>query len=104
LDRAFFDAAALRIKQTFTSEIDRSLPRWARRTNPVVRRDLGSYWKTLTPDMALVLRIYLVQVALILVSFVFPVTFILLMPTVTVTLVLLPIGVVMYAQSHVGLQ
>lgn len=98
MDRAFFDAAALRIKQTFTSEIDRNLPVWARRTNPIVRRDLGSYWKTLTPDMALIVRVYLAQVGLILVSFVFPVLFILLMPTVTVTLVLLPIGVVMYAQ------
>ncbi len=104
MDRAFFDAAALRIKQTFASEIDTNLPLWARRTNPIVRRDLGSYWKTLTPDMMLVLRVYLVQVGLIAVSFVVPVLFVLLMPTVTVTLVLLPVGVIMYAQIlyHIG--
>ena len=103
MDRAFFDAAAIRIKQTFTSEIDTNLPLWARRTNPIVRRDLGSYWKTLTPDMHLVLRVYLIQVGLILVSFVFPVLFILLMPTVTVTLVLLPVGLVLYAQILYGI-
>ncbi|MEP7292198.1 MAG: hypothetical protein ABI835_10455, partial [Chloroflexota bacterium] len=83
LEQAFFDGAAARIKQTFTNEIDRNLPVWARRTNPVVRRDLGSYWKTLTPDMGLVLRIYLSQVVLILLSFPFPLLFVLLMPTVT---------------------
>lgn len=98
MDRAFFDAAAIRIKQTFVNEIDTNLPLWARRTNPVVRRDLGAYWKTLTPDMMLVLRIYLAQVGLILLSFPFPILFVLLMPTVTVTLVLLPVGIVMYAQ------
>lgn len=98
MDRAFFDAATIRIKQTFVPEIDRNLPVWARRTNPVVRRDLGAYWKTLTPDLMLVLRVYLIQVGLIVVSFVFPVIFVLLMPTVTVTLVLLPVGIVLYAQ------
>jgi hypothetical protein len=103
LDRAFFDAAAIRVKQTFTNEIDANLPLWARRTNPIVRRDLGSYWKTLTPDMTLVLKVYLVQVGLVLLSFVFPVLFVLLMPTVTVTLVLLPVGLVLYAQILYGI-
>ena len=103
MDRAFFDAAAIRVKQTFSNEIDTNLPVWARRTNPIVRRELGSYWKTLTPDMMLVLRVYLLQIGLILLSFVFPVLFILLMPTVTVTLVLLPVGVVLYAQILYGI-
>jgi hypothetical protein len=98
VEQTFFDAAAARIRQSFSSEIDTDLPAWARRTNPVVRRDLGAYWKTLTPDIGLVLRVYLVQVALILLSFPFPLLFVLLMPTVTVTLVLLPVGLIMYAQ------
>lgn len=98
MERAFVDTASARIKQTFNSEIDTNLPEWARRTNPVVRRDLGSYWKTLTPDLSLVLRVYLIQVGLIILSFPFPLLFILLMPTVTVTLVLLPIGLVVYGQ------
>lgn len=98
MERAFVDTASARIKQTFNSEIDTNLPEWARRTNPVVRRDLGSYWKTLTPDLSLVLRVYLIQVGLIALSFPFPLLFILLMPTVTVTLVLLPIGLIVYGQ------
>lgn len=104
MERAFVDTASARIKQTFNSEIDTNLPEWARRTNPLVRRDLGSYWKTLTPDLSLVLRVYLIQVGLIALSYPFPLLFILLMPTVTVTLVLLPIGLVVYGQIlyHIG--
>lgn len=104
MEQAFFDSTAARIKQTFTRDIDRSLPSWARRTNAIVRRELGSYWKTLTPDMGLVLRVYLIQVGLILLSFPFPVLFVLLMPTVTVTLVLLPVGLIIYGQIlyHIG--
>lgn len=98
MDQALFDATAARVKHTFTTEIDRALPQWARRSNPVVRRDLGTYWKTLTPDTRLILRLYLAQVALILLSFALPIVFVLLMPTVTVTLVLLPVGAVLYAQ------
>jgi len=98
VDQAFFDAATARISKTFVHEIDRDLPEWARRSNPIVRRHLGSYWKTLTPDMSEIGRVYLAQVGFILLTFLFPVLFTLLMPTVTVTLVLLPIGVVLYLQ------
>ena len=98
MERAFFESTTARIKQTFNSDIDRNLPVWARRTNPIIRRDLGSYWKTLTPDLGLVLRAYAIQLGLILISFAVPILFVLLMPTVTVTLVLLPIGLVLYGQ------
>ena len=98
MEQALFDAAAARIKDLFNHELDRDLPEWARRSNPIVRRHLGSYWKTLTPDLSLVAKLYLAQVGIILISFVFPVTFTLMMPTVTVTLVMLPIGIGLYLQ------
>jgi hypothetical protein len=98
VDQAFFDAATARINKTFRNEIDRDLPEWARRSNPIVRRHLGSYWKTLTPDLGAIVRVFLVQVGFVLITFIFPLLFTLLMPTVTVTLVLLPVGFVMYSQ------
>lgn len=98
MEQAFFDSTAARIKKTFSLDIDRALPVWARRTNAIVRRELGNYWKTLTPDLGLILRVYLIQVGLIMLSFPFPVLFVLLMPTVTVTLVLLPVGLAIYGQ------
>jgi hypothetical protein len=32
-------------------ELDRRLPRWARRSNPIVRRHLGGFWKASLPAM-----------------------------------------------------
>lgn len=79
-------------------ELDRSLPEWARRTNPIVRRHLGAYWKTMAIDPWLIARIYLGQAIFIALSFPLPVLLTLLMPTVTVSLVLLPVGAIMYGQ------
>ncbi len=98
MDQALFDAAAARIGHTFSHEIDGGLPAWARRSNPIVRRHLGSYWKTLTPDLNLILRLYVGQIVLILASLLLPGLFVLLMPTVTVTLVLLPFAMIIYGQ------
>lgn len=80
------------------TSIDENLPEWARRSNPIVRRHLGTAWKTFTPNPSLLLRLYGLQVIIIAVSIVAPFVFALLMPTVTVSLVLIPIGAVMYAQ------
>lgn len=80
------------------SAIDENLPEWARRSNPIVRRHLGTAWKTFTPNPRLLLRLYGLQVIIIAISIAAPFVFALLMPTVTVSLVLIPIGAVMYAQ------
>ncbi len=98
VDQALFDANAAQVSHTFSHEIDGNLPAWARRTNPIVRRHLGSYWKTLTPDIGMILRLYVGQIALVLLSFLMPGLFILLMPTVTVTIVLLPFALIIYGQ------
>src|SRR3990172_7259314 len=44
------------------------LPAWARRTNPIVRRHLGMYWKTVPPDIEPLVTAYVVQVVLIFLS------------------------------------
>lgn len=41
------------------------LPFWSRSTNPIVRRHLGLYWRTLPPELQPVLRIVLVWIALL---------------------------------------
>jgi hypothetical protein len=79
-------------------ELDRWLPVWARRTNPIVRRHLGAYWKMMSTDPWLITRIYLAQVIFIALSIPLPFLLTLLMPTVTVSLVLLPVGSIMYGQ------
>ncbi len=105
MQRALIDAAAVPVLgQREGRELDRALPEWARRSNPIVRRHLGAYWKMLTPNVGLIVRLFLLQVALVLASIAFPALLTILMPTVTVSLVLLPLAFVMYAQLliHVG--
>ncbi|MDX2161711.1 MAG: hypothetical protein SF162_10330 [bacterium] len=78
-------------------QVDRSLPAWARRANPIVRRHLGAYWKTFTPDVSALVRIYGVLVAVTAVTILVPLLYTLLVPTVTVSLVMLPFGAYVYA-------
>ncbi|MCK6577922.1 MAG: hypothetical protein L6Q98_07435 [Anaerolineae bacterium] len=83
---------------TGSFEVDAHLPVWARRTNPIVRRHLGTAWKTFLPNVSLLVRLYALQAAVMCASLFLPGLLTLLMPTVTVSLVLLPVGVIMFAQ------
>lgn len=80
------------------TDIDQQYPEWARRNNPIVRRHLGPYWKTLLPDMGLIVRLFVVQATFVAASYVLPMLFTVLMPTVTVSLVLLPAAALIYLQ------
>ena len=82
-------------------ELDRRLPAWARRSNPVVRRHLGLFWKTILPELGFLLRIYVAQVAIIAISLPIPFLLDLLAPTITATILLLPFALVMYIQTLV---
>lgn len=77
--------------------IDLKLPLWARRTNPIVRRHLGIFWKMMPPDPTGITRLVLVQLVYVALSLPVPFLFTMLMPTVTVSLVMLPVGLYMYA-------
>jgi hypothetical protein len=81
------------------SVADRHLPGWARRGHPVVRRQLGIYWKVMTPDFRAAWHVYLAQVAFILASALFPILFTLLLPILVVPVLLLPFGIYAYAEA-----
>src|SRR5262245_37018621 len=100
VERAMIDPAVQRAVQRQTSVgIDQRLPRWARRSNPVVRRHLGIYWKTLPPEVGQLVRIYLFQIAFMCLSFPFPIFFDFVMPVITVSLLLIPVAFVGYAHA-----
>jgi hypothetical protein len=42
-------------------DIDGTLPLWARRTNPIVRRQLGMYWRVFPPQRGPILKWFVVQ-------------------------------------------
>lgn len=55
----------------FTPTYER-LPYWARSTNPIVRRHLGLYWRTIPPELQPFIRITLLWLGLLLLDVVLP--------------------------------
>ncbi|MEL7236093.1 MAG: hypothetical protein AAGK74_16425, partial [Chloroflexota bacterium] len=78
-------------------EIDARLPAWARRSNPVVRRELGIFWKRLLPDLNLIGKLLAGQAVLLLVL---PVPFImtLTLPLAMLAVVLMPVLLFFYGR------
>jgi hypothetical protein len=79
-------------------ELDKRLPPWARRSNPIIRRHLGMYWKTILPDAMFLVKIVLIQAGLIAATLPIPFLFDLALPTITASILLLPVAIYMYAQ------
>jgi hypothetical protein len=94
---ALIDPILVRIMEG-TSRIDSGLPTWARRSNPIVRRQLGIYWKTLPLELWQWVKVLLFQSALVLLAVPVPVLYSFIMPVVTVSIILVPIVIVSYAQ------
>jgi hypothetical protein len=80
-------------------EIDRRLPPWARRSNPIIRRHLGLYWKTILPETGLLVRLALIQVVFLGLTLVAPFLFDLALPTITASILLFPFAIYLYGQS-----
>lgn len=76
--------------------IDQEFPYWARRSNPLVRRQLGVYWKTVLPESGTLARVYLFQVGVILLSVLFPFVFRISAGVAVASVILMPIAFVAY--------
>ncbi len=79
-----------RLWKPYVSAVDRRLPHWARRSDPIVRRHLGIYWKILPLEVDVLSRIYLVQVGLIVASMPMPIILPLVFTMLPVSMVMLP--------------
>lgn len=77
-------------------QIDVTFPVWARRSHPLVKRQLGIYWRGITPQFDVVAQWYLVQAVVLLLAY--PVNFLwmIIIPLVIISVALLPLGVVYY--------
>lgn len=84
--------------QDYTPAIDRRLPNWARRSDPIVKRHLGIYWKMLPLELDLLLRIFLIQSGFILASLVIPIVLPLVFTLLPVSLTMLPFTFAAYAR------
>ena len=82
----------------FVPSLDRRLPHWARRSNPLVRRHLGIHWKMLPLESGVLARILLIQGALLALSLLVPLLLPLIFMLLPVALVLLPVVFALYAR------
>ncbi len=76
--------------------IDQEFPHWARRSNPLVRRQLGLYWKMVLPESGTLARVYLFQIGIILLSVIFPFIFRISAGMAVASVLLLPIAFLAY--------
>src|SRR5690606_26900142 len=81
------EPALLRLMEG-VGELDTSLPYWARRSNPIVRRQLGIYWKTLPLELSHWLKILGGEMLLVIVAGLLPSVYTFIMPVVTVSVLL----------------
>lgn len=76
---------------------EESLPYWSRSTNPIVRRHLGLYWRTLPPELRPILWIVLGWGGVIALNMLIPSIANYTIVTVVLSLVIMPVAVVFYA-------
>lgn len=82
-------------------EIDSALPAWARRSNPIVRRELGPFWKRLLPNTSLLTKWILFQVGLVLLM-PLEIMMTLTIPIAMLGIVLAPVVLLIYGRALVG--
>jgi len=82
-------------------DIDTGLPYWARRSNPLVKRELGTAWRTMLPEVGFLRQAFIIQTVLIALTIPFPFLIELALPTVTAAIILLPFALVVYARALV---
>ncbi len=76
-----------------------TLPYWARATNPIVRRHLGLYWRTLPPEFRPVFTITGFWLAVLLAGIAFPFITDLATTVIVVSILVIPAGILFYLRA-----
>jgi hypothetical protein len=79
--------------------IDANLPAWARRSNPIVKRQLGYFWRVIPPQLEPLAQWYVIQSGLVLLTIVLPLLYTLLLPLVLISLSILPFALAYYGRA-----
>jgi hypothetical protein len=87
------------IKLTDFQDTQERLPYWARSTNPIVRRHLGLYWRTVPPEIEPFTTIFMVWTVVMLSGFVLPALFSLIMISFLASIMVLPFALGYYAYN-----
>lgn len=76
-----------------------NLPYWARATNPIVRRHLGLYWRTLPPEFEPIFYICGFWLAALLLGIFFPFITDLATTVIVVSVLVIPVGMIFYVRA-----
>ncbi len=76
-----------------------NLPYWARATNPIVRRHLGLYWRTLPPEFQPIFYICGFWLGALLIGIIFPFVTDLATTVIVVSVLVIPAGIVFYLRA-----
>jgi hypothetical protein len=79
-------------------QLDSSLPQWARRRHPIVRRHLGLYWRIMPPQWEPIVKWFLIEAVVVLLTVPVPFLFTILLPMVLVSMAVLPGALVYYGR------
>ncbi len=75
------------------------LPYWARATNPIVRRHLGLYWRTLPPEFEPIFYVCGFWTLALLAGIVFPFVTDLATTVIVVSVLVVPVGMIFYVRA-----
>ncbi len=76
-----------------------NLPYWARATNPIVRRHLGLYWRTLPPEFEPIFYICGFWLVTLLLGIFFPFITDLATTVIVVSVLVIPVGMIFYLRA-----
>ena len=76
-----------------------TLPYWARATNPIVRRHLGLYWRTLPPEFQPIFYISGFWLATLFIGIIFPFVTDLATTVIVVSVLVIPVGIIFYLRA-----
>ncbi|MCY3915180.1 MAG: hypothetical protein OXG49_04120 [Chloroflexi bacterium] len=76
-----------------------ALPYWARATNPIVRRHLGLYWRTLPPEFEPIFYVCGFWTLALLAGIIFPFVTDLATTVIVVSVLVIPVGIIFYLRA-----
>ena len=80
-----------------------SLPYWARATNPIVRRHLGLYWRTLPPELEPIAYVTGFWITAMLLGIILPFISDLATTVIVVSVLVIPVGMIFYLRALISI-
>lgn len=91
------------LKLTDYQDMQERLPYWARSTNPIVRRHLGLYWRTVPPEIDPFITIFAVWATIMAAGLIMPWLFSLIMISFLASIMVLPFVLGYYVYNLVNI-